>query len=166
MGADRRKRIMPTIEIISIGCQKVPTLPRFRGFAYQTEDKLVSHRGLFQSILDKSNGVIVHLANKSFEGTDGFWFAGDLINWDSNDALQFRKQQSRDVRRLMETLLASSPTGEIIFLTDYQFGPSRKKVERKLLTLDRFWKMHDAGTIRFNALYRIKDKRLTLHHRG
>jgi len=150
---------MPTIEIIAVDCPKVPSLPRFRGFAYIAEDKLCSHRALFQDILDKHTGVIVHLANKDFEGTDGCWFAGALMNWDHARVLRFLKQPARDARRLLKLMLMASPTGEVLFLSDYQFGPSRKKMERKVLTLDGFWTMHDAGGIKYNALYRIKEQR-------
>ncbi len=152
---------MPTIEIISVDCPYVPALPRFRGFAYIAEDKLRSHRGLFQAVLDKNRGVIVHLANKDFEGTDGAWFAGAIMSWDRGHVLRFRKQPARDARRLFKLMLGASPTGEVLFLSDYQFGPNRKKIERTVLTPDRFWAMHDAGKIRYNALYRIKDKRRT-----
>jgi len=68
---------VPTIELISIGCQRVPKLPKYRSFAHIVDTKLESHRGLFQHVFDSLTGVIVHLANKSFEGKeDCGWFAG------------------------------------------------------------------------------------------
>ncbi len=152
---------MPTIEIIAVDSPSVPSLPRFKGFAYIAEATLVSHRGLFQPVLDKYTGVIVHLANKDFEGTDGAWFAGCLMNRDRGDVLRFLKQPARDARRLLKLMLRASPIGEVLFLSDYQFGPSRKKMERKVLPPERFWAMHDAGCIRYNTLYRIKERSRT-----
>jgi len=152
---------MPTIEIIAIDCPAVPNFPRFKGLAYIAEDKLVSHRGLFRTELNKHTGVIVHLAGKDFTEKNGFWFAGNLMHWDLGHTLQFLREPARDVRRLLALMLKASPSGRGIFLSDYQFGPSRKKMERRMVTQDRFWAMHDAGKLRYNALYQIRDDRRT-----
>jgi len=117
---------------------------------------------LFQTELDKHSGVIVHLANKDFEGrTKGWWFAGDIVSWDQIDAFHFLAQPAKDIRRLMRLLLKASPIRQILFLTDYQGGPRRKRITRQPLTLAKFWALQANGTIRYNTLYRIKEDRRT-----
>ena len=72
---------MPTIELISLGCVELPKIPKYEHFEYILEDRLLSHRGMFQKYLDKEQGVIVHLGSKELEGEEDFWFAGGLIEW-------------------------------------------------------------------------------------
>jgi len=145
---------MPTIELISIGCKKVPDLPNYSSFAFIAETGVQSHRGLFQSSFDLFDGVIVHLANKAFEGTDGCWFAGHLVDFGSHGTtLGFRPEVIPDLRHLMLKLLAASAGGWITFSTDYQFGGRRR--ERSKVGLSQFFKLHDGGMLRFNELWFI-----------
>ncbi len=96
---------MPTIEIISVNATKIPKLPKFSSFAYIAEDQLISHRGLFQDVLNKEKGIIVHLANKDLEGEEeGGWFAGLLMEWGNEDEesepIKFEKHRLEDLKHL------------------------------------------------------------------
>lgn len=146
---------MPTIELISIGCTKIPDLPRYDSFAYFAETKLNSHRNLFQAVFDSLTGVIVHLANKNMEGReDGYWFAGKIMDWQEDDALVFLPDTLLDVRDLMKRLLAASPQKQIVFSTDYQFGNER--CECGEITLSHFFDLHAKQKLRYNNLWYIK----------
>ena len=110
------RNIVPTIELISIGCPSVPELPKYPSFAYIAETDLVTHRSLFQGVFDSLSGVIVHLANKSFEGEeDGGWFAGMIMEWTEDDALVFLPETRRDITDLMQRLIAASPEADHVF---------------------------------------------------
>ena len=72
---------MPTIEIVSLECERLlpiknSTLP----FFVRQNTKLISHRSLFQKILDNENGKILHLGNKEF-GRNGYFCGSELIDW-------------------------------------------------------------------------------------
>ena len=153
---------MPTIEIISVGARTVANLPKFRGFAYIAEPGVLSHRGLFQDVLDKETGIIVHLANKEFEGDEeGGWFAGYLMDWDDTDSdyvpVRFQPHRFSDVLSLLKKMINASPHNEIIFLTDYQFGPDERIISEETLSISNFSKLHQQGELTYNTLYRIKD---------
>ena len=118
---------VPTIESISIGCPKIPELPKYPSFAYIAETELKTQRSLFQNVFDTLTGVIVHLANKEFEREEeGCWFAGMLMEWDDDDALVFCAEARGDVADLMQRLIAASPEKRITFSTDYQFGGDKQ----------------------------------------
>lgn len=146
---------MPTIELISIGCPKVPKLPKYPSFAYIAEANLVTHRSLFQNVFDSLTGVIVHLANKSFEGEEGGgWFAGQIMNWDDADSLYFLPETRRDIIDLMQRLIAASPEHRITFSTDYQFGGDRKECGE--INILEFFRLHDARKLRYNRFWYIR----------
>jgi hypothetical protein len=153
---------MPTIEIISVDASSVPDIPRFEGFAYIAEPGVISHRGLFQDELEKGNGIIVHLANKDFEGEeDGGWFAGGLMEWEDadseSDPVVFERHRFSDVVDLLKRMIEVSPKNEAIFLTDYQFGPEEKDISNEILSLPAFVDLHQQRRLRYNTLYRIKE---------
>lgn len=77
------KKIMPTVEIVSLDCNRLlpiknSTLP----FTVLQNRKLISHRSLFQEELNKINGTILHLGNKKF-GRNTCFFSSELIDWAS-----------------------------------------------------------------------------------
>jgi hypothetical protein len=146
---------MPTVELISIGCPKVPELPKYSSFAYIAETELVTHRSLFQNVFDSLTGVIVHLANKEFEGEeDGGWFAGMIMDWDDSDALVFLPDSRRDVADLMQRLIAVSPERRITFSTDYQFGGDRQECGE--ITFSEFFRLHDEHALRYNRFWYVR----------
>ncbi len=146
---------MPTIELISIGCLKVPELPKYPSFAYIADTELITHRSLFQNVFDSLTGVIVHLANKSFEGAeDGAWFAGMIMDWDDDEALVFLPETRQDVADLMQRLIAASPQRRITFSTDYQFGGDRKECNE--VTFSDFFRLHDERALRYNRFWYVR----------
>ena len=175
---------MPTIEILSLGCETVPDLPTFSSFTFIAESDLQSHRALFQPVFDTVSGVIVHLGNKELEkdlkaGKVGFWFCGDLIDWseegiklpiidpalgeeqwwgeDQDYAFRFLRDVVPEMRELFSTLLQQSPVGQIFFSTDYQFGPA-KAMQRSNYTISQLFEEHERWGLRWNCLYQIMDE--------
>ncbi|MGI8965206.1 MAG: hypothetical protein ACR2H1_03850 [Limisphaerales bacterium] len=146
---------MPTIELISIGCSRIPDLPRYDSFAYIAEKNLVSHRDLFQSVFDSLTGVIVHLADKKFESEpEGCWFADMIMEWKEDNALRFLPDTLPDVRDLMQHLLKASPENRITFSSDYQFGDKRR--EHGEIHFAKFFDLHTHDRLRYNHLYFIR----------
>ena len=173
---------MPTIELISIGCQKIPDFPRYRTFDIMVESRLQSHRGLIQSVFDTLTGVIVHLKNKGMKGP--WCFAGQLMDWTEaaeeqargedeeaheivgcnldatcsvfvphDSVLSFRPRVRSEIIDLLQRMLDASPTRRITFSTDYQCGGKRR--EHGECTLTEFLDAHDRRMLVYNALYNI-----------
>jgi len=149
---------LPTIEIVSVKAPSETKLPQYNSFAYMADSTIESHRGLFQHKFDDLKGVMVHLANKELgEENDGDWFAGKLMDWNrDDDPLFFETQVIPDVFDLMHRLLNASPVATLTFSSDYQFGPPSVE-EDSPLSMDRFWQLHDADKLRYNAFYRISN---------
>ncbi len=150
---------MPTIEIVCVA-QAEPLDFSGLPFAVLAENKLESHRGLFQSDFDKLQGCIYHLGNPELRGDeDGLFWAYELINdaiqdEADEDYLKFDDEFALHVKTMLGHLLAASPIGKIIFSSDWQFGA--KEMRRfEVISEQKFWKMHDACELRFNALYEI-----------
>src|SRR6476469_4718823 len=76
---------MPTIEIASIDATHLGLTQYDFQIAIIEEDKLSSHRGLFDNELTQHKGTIVHIGNPAFKtDKDGGFFGGMLIDWDWN----------------------------------------------------------------------------------
>ena len=150
---------MPTIEIVCVG-QAEPSTFDGLPFAVRAERQLVSHRALFQPDFDALQGCIYHLGNPAFRGreSEGF-FAYELVwktlpEYGAVGPLRFNNEYVPHVRVIIEELLTASPVGRVIFSSDWQFGPD--EVRRfSPVSEERFWQMHDAGGLRFNALYEV-----------
>jgi hypothetical protein len=163
---------MPTIEVVSIGCEAVPALPEFSVFDYEAETSVHSHRSLFYDFYKGVKGGIVHLFDKDCEIRSS---AGSIVEWDPegfiviggseedqdgayrDGELFFRAEVVPELRQLMELMLDSSPTWEIYFSTDYQFGP-REAWRMPGYSFSSFWEEHEAKGLRFNSLYHIEGK--------
>lgn len=167
---------MPTIEIVSVNSTGMNLNQKDYEFAIIEENKLVSHRGLFKKFLKKQKGVIVHLGDPDFkEEKDGFFWGGELIDWDfepvkisfpfcdsanhifesgADQKLKFKilDKYKTDVDKLLRKALNCSPLKKSYFLTDYQFGPEREKIEVNY-SINDFWTEHDKEGLRFNTLY-------------
>ncbi len=152
---------MPTIEVVCVAQGEpldVSSLP----FAVLAENKLLSHRALFQSDFDKlQEGCIYHLGNPSLRGDkDGLFWAYELISeaiaeQDEEDCLKFNDEFVLHVKKMLSLLLVASPVGQITFSSDWQFGT--EDVQRfEAITEEKFWEMHDACNLRFNAFYKIE----------
>ena len=167
---------MPTMEIVALGCKAVPELPAYSCFHWEAETKLESHRGLFQSVFDETEGIIVHLGNKNQE-EEGVAFADALVAWrqdgyiiipeidsslgddqwqgeDQDNNLRFLPAVIPELRHLMSLLLDCSPVHQMYFSTDYQFGPG-EAIQKNGYTFSSFFEEHDQSALRFNTLYHI-----------
>ena len=117
---------MPTIELVSLSCSRVPKIPRYRSFGWLADAKLDSHRTLFQSLFDEQRGVIFHLGNKEQEqNPNGYWFAGMVMDWEKAKTVFFPQDAFDEFQDLLSRLLRASPEKRVIFSTDYQFGGRR-----------------------------------------
>jgi hypothetical protein len=150
---------MPSIEIVCLG-QSEPSDFSGLPLAVEAEDQLLSHRSprpLFQADFDQVRGCIYHLGSPRLKdpGAPGAYTASDLLTewW---EALRFKSEFVPHVQHLLRELLAASPEGELLFTSDYQFGPVVRRYRRPL-TLKTFWRRHEAWRLRANALYRIID---------
>lgn len=170
---------MPTIEIASINATGIGLNQSDFEVAIIEENKLESHRGLFYDLLQKQNGTIVHIGNPDFKNDkDGGFFGGAIIDWnfssnenviipainsdgtgwdgaaDQQILFKFQNKYKPDIDKLLKTALDRSPIKRIYFLTDYQFGPKKEKVEI-VYTISDFWSQHDKEGLRFNTLYEM-----------
>jgi hypothetical protein len=147
---------MPTIEII---CLEQESSHNFGdlSFALFSEDEVITHRGLFYDELKLLKGCIYHLGNPGMRDLDldGCW-AGQLLTWLGEGFLQFKPEFVGEVQMVVETLLEDSPINQLIFLSDYQFGPPTIRRYQRPLTLQTFWQKHDAEKLWMNARYFLK----------
>lgn len=150
---------MPTIEIICVA-QIEPLDFAYLPFAVIAENNLFSHRSLFQSNFYKLHGCIYHLGNPSLRGVkDGLFWAYELIDEaiseeDEENCLKFNEEFVPHVKTMLRQLLVASPISQITFSSDWQFGTQEVKSFESMIE-GKFWEMHDAGELRFNAFYKI-----------
>ncbi len=151
---------MPTIEIVSIDSGELGLDQADFRVAIIEENTVLSHRGLFYDFLQKKQGVIVHIGDPPFKNDrGGGFFAGSIIEF-VNDSLdesfkfRFLETYRTDIDKLLEIALDKSPVKRIFFLTDYQFGPDKERIEAPCTIID-FWIVHDAEGLTFNTLYEM-----------
>jgi hypothetical protein len=153
---------VPSIEIVCVG-QERPLPFDDLPFAVASDAALVSHRrpSLFQEDFDRLQGCLYHLGNPALKNPDapGCFFAWDLLSpecraQEAEVFLQFAGDYTAGVRRLLEALLRSSPQRRLIFTSDHQFGPPTP-ARLAEVSLEAFWALHDARTLRMNALLPI-----------
>jgi hypothetical protein len=169
---------MPTIEIASINSTTLNLKQADFDIAIIEENELISHRGLFHEYLNSHSGVIIHIGNPEFkEEKEGFFFAGQLIDWNftpdgettqdnkayklldqegANEQVKFKFMEPfiSEINKLLEAALDSSPVKKVFFLTDYQFGPEKANIEI-ISTIKDFWYLHDNDGLTFNTLYEL-----------
>jgi len=150
---------MPSIEIICVQ-QKSPTDFGEMPFAVQAERKLASHRipSLFQKDFEQMRGCIYHLGNpKLRREPDGWFFAYELLSEQKhNRFLEFKSEFVPFIKFIFHELLKVSPAKQIVFTSDWQFGP--KRPERfEPMTSEVFWKLHDSLKLRLNSLYYLSE---------
>jgi len=159
---------MPSIELVSIGCDSAPDFSGYGTFKAMAEvGRLKSHRGIFQETFDKERGTIVHLGNNSLPDEPGPWFADELIDWKRVDAIApvgsegtkpcvFKKSVKPELKNLLSDLLNRSPVRKVIFSTDYQFADNPAQAKGPI-TLTEFTDLLERDAIPFNTLFWIAD---------
>ncbi len=152
---------MPSIEIISIN-QKEPTDCSSFPITVEIGGDLVSHRTpspLFQSDFDELEGYIYHVLDG--EGPTACnllkqdWYDEEGNSNGLDENIEFIDEYKDSVKLLLDKLLHSSKTGEILFTSNYQFGP-KKAIRVGPMSILDFWNLHDAGKLRINASYYVK----------
>ena len=169
---------MPTIEIISVNASTLSLNQADFNVAIIEENELISHRGLFEEILQLQKGVIVHIGNPSIKlDAAGAFFASALVDWsfepggiiipenDSDEVIdntganqqfcfKFLDQYKLDIDKLLNWALDHSPIKRVMFLTDYQFSPENARVEI-IYTINDFWAIHDSNGLGLNTMYEL-----------
>ena len=140
---------MPSLEIVCIG-QSEPMVFEDMPFRIDAESELISQRTpspLFQADFEARTGCIYHLIKQS----KGACTAVELLDawWKE---LRFKPEYIPYVHYILTELLAASPEGKVLFTTDYQFGPKRRRYKRPI-SLGKFWTLHAEGKLWTNALY-------------
>lgn len=151
---------MPSIEIAAIGLVK-PLAPPPMSFSVTYEAGLQSHRlpSRFQADFDRTAGSLYHLGNPGLSASGGAFLAYDLLSLGSHHAdppsfLEFAQTHVGSVRALLEWLLRASPSGTLLFTSDWQFGPEATQ-RFGPISLAEFWRLHDSQKLMLNAAYPI-----------
>ena len=164
---------MPSIEIVCIGVEKIGLNQDDFEIAIIEENQLIGHRGLFNDIFKNQNGVMIHIGNPNLKNDkDYFFYAGQIIDWDFEPGeiaipdmdkeetganqqfrFQFKIDYQIEIGKIIEIALRKSPTSDLYFMSDYQFGPDNRMIEE--LKLRDFWVQHDSNGLEWNTLYKL-----------
>lgn len=149
------------MEIISVDAGVGPYTKPAKHFAQRCDSELISDRSLFQDDLKEIEGVIIHLGDYSDTPNDPCWFCGHFVEYleDDDEGNHFRINNNayKELREVLSSMQRQSPTGHVIFLSDYQFGPE----EAQRVDLDSINDLDDLNrdtAIRYNTLYHINRK--------
>ena len=87
------------------------------------------------------------------------FFAYELLSEESRDAdppsfLEFSPQHLHSAQALLAWLLNLSPLGELLFTSDWQFGPKPLR-RHDAVELPHFWGIRASRELRLNASYPI-----------
>lgn len=151
---------MPSLEIICINQQKPSDFSQLP-FIVEAEKELVSHRTpapLFQLDFDKLSGCIYHLLDGNsptcYDLLVRDWYDSEGNSNSRDDNVVFRDEYAAVLKRVLEELLSSSPVGQILFTTDYQFGPEVTQRFEPMPFVE-FQELYNAGKVRMNASYLV-----------
>ena len=150
---------MPTTEIVSVGAGSGPFTRRKAVFAQRCDSSLKTDRGLFQPILDRLIGTMIHLGDHDDHPDEPHWFCGHCIEYRDRDAedsdhIGYTLDAENELRELLTSMMDQSPTRHVLFLTDFQFGPETTDI-RNLASIDEFIDLSRNRSIRYNTLYSI-----------
>lgn len=146
---------MPTIEIISLQSKGLNLNQVEFEFAIIEENKLESHRGLFNNLLKNQSGVIIHIGNPEFkEDKGGGFFGGKIITELNSTGFRFLEEYKQGIDTLLKLAFEKSPIKKAYFLTDYQFGPEKGNIEI-ISSIKDFWARHNVQGLMFNTLYEL-----------
>jgi hypothetical protein len=152
---------MPSIEIACLDLS-TPLLPAPASFAIACEPGLKSHRSpssRFQADFDRLQGSLYHIGNPNLAHDTGAFFAFEVLSEVSRRVeppsfLEFGDAHLESARNLLRWLLEISPSGLILFTSDWQFGPDwSRRFEQ--FSLAEFWALHDSRELLLNASYLI-----------
>ncbi len=154
---------MPSLEIICIG-QSTPCDFSQLPFTVKAEKELVSHRlpnPLFQSDFGKSSGYIYHILDSCepmcftcYHLLKRDWYDEHGNDNGLDENIEFREEYEASMIQMLEELLLASPVSQILFTTDYQFGPEVAQ-RNEVISFATFKELYNAGKVRMNASYLI-----------
>src|ERR1700750_1934075 len=146
---------MPSLEIICIG-QQEPSDFSDLPFRVKAGKELVSHRSpnpLSQSDFDRLEGCIYHVLDGSsptcYDPLVRDWYGEHGNSNGADENVEFREEYSGAVKGMLEELLGSSPVGQVLFTTDYQFGPEEAR-RFGPLSFAEFRRLYNAGKVQMN----------------
>ncbi len=89
------------------------------------------------------------------------FFAYELLSDRARSArrpafLEFRPEFIPAIHDLLGFLIESSPVRQVLFTSDWQFGP-RRPYRSSIVSLDEFWSLHNAGKLQLNGAYPIRE---------
>ena len=126
---------MPTTEIISVGSMEGPYTKPYTKIRHSCDSELNSHRDLFQDVLDRLVGTMVHIDSRddTLEDSSLYFLGGDhyidnLDNDEENYRFGYNPDTFSEIYSLASDLTKQSPTNHIIFLTDFQGGPEERNI--------------------------------------
>ena len=154
---------MPSIELICVQQESKIEIENY-SFTVEVSDKLESHRypSRFQNVFSKMQGCIYHLGSPCFKNINqnGAFTAYELIDKDfptsEEDILKFLDIYIKDLKLLFSELLMASKNRNVIFTSDYQFGPDNDTYGGEM-TLNYFWQQHDQNKLKLNGIYYINE---------
>jgi hypothetical protein len=151
---------MPSIEIACIGLDTPAPIAAER-FAVQYEPGLKSHRtpSRFAGDFNETTGCLYHLGHLRSATNGSRFFAYDLLSDASRTPfppsfLEFSSEHVDEVRKVLERILTASPLGEVLFTSDWEYGPEWA-YRFGPLTLEEFWRLHASRMLYLNAAYAI-----------
>lgn len=71
-----------------------------------------------------------------------------------DENIEFREEYEASMIQMLEELLLASPVSQILFTTDYQFGPEVAQ-RNEVISFATFKELYNAGKVRMNASYLI-----------
>ena len=152
---------MPSIEIRCIG-QTSPTDCASYSFGVHVSGQLISdriHSSRFQSRFDELSGYMYRLhegtGRTAYELLKKDWYDADGEDNGIDDNIEFTEKHDSSFINLINKLVQSSPVGEIVFTSDYQFGPEEFE-HYDHITILEFLSIYEKGELRMNSLYRVK----------
>ena len=141
------------MEIISVGAGVGPYTQPLKKFAQRCDSRLISDRALFQGLLDKMEGVMIHLGGYSDTPDDPCWFCGHAVEFVDDDYFHFYNETYQDIKQILCSMQKQSPTNHVVFLSDIQMDLVAEV--RQLSSLADFQLLNKQKRIRFNTLYHI-----------
>jgi len=153
---------MPSIEIACIGLD-APVDVSAAVIAIRAETPMRSDRvpSRFQDDFDALEGSLYHLGNPGLRSPKpgARFYAYELLS-DASRApfppqfLEFAGEYLEEVRRVLSELLAASPSGRILFTSDWEYGPEWA-YRFGPVTIEEFWRLHQSHMVYLNAAYTI-----------
>ena len=130
-------------------------------FLIESGRELISdraHSSTFQSDFDQLNGCIYRIHEK--DGRTAYdllmkdWYDENGEDNGTDNNIEFIAEHDSSFIELIRRLIQESPVGEIVFTSDYQFGPDEFTRFEKLKMSD-FLTIYKNNKLRINSLYRV-----------